>query len=83
MTTHAVTSFPTDQFAHAGASAPIASIVRQARLEYEEMPGLILTVPQAARLWSVDRVRAEHALRALVADGFLCARRTGFARTRQ
>lgn len=78
-----VVSVPTDQFAHAGASAGIAAVVRQARVEYEEMPGLILTVPQAARLWSVDRVQAEQALRALVADGFLCARRSGFARTRQ
>lgn len=41
------------------------------RGEYAEMPGLRLTVPQACRLWQLDRPTCEGALEALVRDGFL------------
>jgi hypothetical protein len=41
------------------------------RAEYFEMPGLSLTLPQAARLWSVDRELCKLGLDALVADGVL------------
>lgn len=44
--------------------------------EYREMPGLRLTVPQAARLWAMDRRRCQCTLDALVAQGLL-ARTTG------
>jgi hypothetical protein len=39
--------------------------------EFREMPGLRLTLPQAARLFSVDRTRCERVLDALVHAGHL------------
>lgn len=45
--------------------------------EYLEMPGLRLTVAQAARLWSLDVVSAQAVLDALVASGFLWRTRDG------
>ena len=41
------------------------------RGEYMEMPGLKLTVPQAARLWHLDQPSIEQLLDVLVADGVL------------
>jgi hypothetical protein len=41
------------------------------RGEYMEMPGLKLTVPQAARLWHLDQPSIEQLLNVLVADGVL------------
>ena len=41
------------------------------RGEYLEMPGLKLTVPQAARLWHLDQPSIEQLLNVLVADGLL------------
>jgi DNA-binding MarR family transcriptional regulator len=45
------------------------------RHEFLSMPGLILTVPQTARLLGIRRVTAEQMLVSLEADGFL--RRVG------
>jgi hypothetical protein len=39
--------------------------------EYLEMPGLNVTIPQACRLWSIDRPRCAHLLDTLRASGFL------------
>ena len=41
------------------------------RGEYREMPGLKLTVAQAARLWHLDQPSIERLLNVLVADGLL------------
>jgi hypothetical protein len=41
------------------------------RGEYREMPGLKLTVPQAARLWHLDAPSIERLLNVLVDDGLL------------
>ena len=41
------------------------------RGEYREMPGLKLTVAQAARLWHLDQPSIERLLDVLVADGLL------------
>lgn len=41
------------------------------RGEYMEMPGLKLTVAQAARLWHLDQPSIEQLLNVLVADGLL------------
>ena len=41
------------------------------RGEYMEMPGLMLTVPQAARLWHLDQPSIEQLLNVLVSDGVL------------
>ncbi len=43
--------------------------------EYLEMPGLNLTIPQACRLWNLDRDACTQMLDTLVATGFL--RRSG------
>lgn len=51
------------------------------RREYIDMPGLTLTLPQAARLWNVDVHTCQVALEALVSAGFLIFRDDGqFAR---
>jgi DNA-binding IclR family transcriptional regulator len=39
--------------------------------EYEEMPGLKLTLAQASRLFNLERARCERALDALVSGGVL------------
>lgn len=39
--------------------------------EYEEMPGLKLTLAQASRLFNLEPVRCAQALDALVANGLL------------
>ena len=41
------------------------------RAEYTEMPGLVLTLQQAVRLWTADPVACQEALDALVDSGFL------------
>ena len=41
------------------------------RAEFMEMPGLKLTIPQAARLFNLDAVRCERVLGALVDSGAL------------
>ena len=48
--------------------------------EFREMPGLNLTLPQAARLFSLDRTRCAHVLDALVVSGVLTTDGVGFAR---
>ena len=49
--------------------------------EYIEMPGLILTLPQAARLWSLSESRSQLLLSLLVEAGFLiCDKNTGYRR---
>jgi hypothetical protein len=41
------------------------------RSEYLEMPGLGLTLPQAARMWNLNARQSERLLSALVNSGFL------------
>jgi len=48
--------------------------------EYREMPGLNLTLAQAARLFNLDRTRCARVLSALVDRGILAT--NGFAFTR-
>jgi hypothetical protein len=60
-------------------SADLARI----RGEYVEMPGLVLTLPQAARLWGFSTRRAAELLTGLVDVGFLaCDRKTVYRRRR-
>ena len=47
-------------------------LMTRVRREFVEMPGVRLSLAQAARLWSVDRARARRVLDALVSEGFLC-----------
>jgi hypothetical protein len=41
------------------------------RAEYHEMPGMRLTLPQAARLFNLELSHCAHVLNALVTDGAL------------
>jgi Fic family protein len=47
--------------------------VLRIRHEFLEMPGLVLTVPQAARLYGLSASHARAMLDTLVAEGFLVA----------
>jgi hypothetical protein len=46
-------------------------IVDRVRSEFIEMPGLQLTLPQAARLWGMDATACRHVIDALVEASFL------------
>lgn len=46
-------------------------VVARVRAEYQEMPGLTLTVPQAARLFNLEREACERVLNHLVSGGIL------------
>jgi hypothetical protein len=60
---------------------PMSRDVARIRNEYVEMPGLILTLPQAARLWSLSESRSELLLSMLVEAGFLiCDKKTVYRR---
>ena len=64
---------------------PITGLRREIdriRSEYEEMPGLNLTLGQAARFWQLDRGQCESLLESLVRDGFLAHSRSGYVRLR-
>ena len=59
-------------------------IVERVRGEFREMPGLALTLGQAARLWSLDAQMCADVLAQLVSAGFLCQRSDGaFCRATQ
>jgi hypothetical protein len=61
--------------------ARLADAMARVKAEYLEMPGLQLTVAQAARLWQFDREFADAVLTALVASRFLVTTpRAAFAR---
>ena len=57
--------------------APAESLLTRIRAEYREMPGFCLTLPQACRLWQVDRAECERILATLVAEQFLRRTPTG------
>ena len=63
-------------------SDPLASSdVARIRSEYLEMPGLVLTLPQAARLWGLSVSRSALLLSMLVETGFLiCDKKTIYRR---
>ena len=53
------------------ATVEFHSLVERARGEFLEMPGLRLTVPQAARLWGLDADSCSRIFDALVGASFL------------
>jgi hypothetical protein len=55
-------------------------LLRRIKGEFTEMPGLLLTVAQAKRLWHLDEHTCLAALDALVASHFLVKGRNGFTR---
>jgi hypothetical protein len=46
-------------------------LVERVRGEFLEMPGLRLTIPQAARLWGLDRQSCEAVVDVLIRSEFL------------
>ena len=59
-----------------------SSIVQRIRGEYTEMPGLTLTVRQAARLWGMGIPQSQRLLSELVDSRFLVADASGAYRRR-
>jgi hypothetical protein len=58
------------------------NLLTRVRAEFREMPGLRLTLPQAARLWQVEPAVCGEVLQTLVAERFLLRTRSGsFTRT--
>ena len=55
----------------------LRSLTYRVRGEFLEMPGLRLTVAQAARLWTLDPLTSEQVLDALARGGFLVRSRDG------
>lgn len=47
------------------------SVVERVRCEFLEMPGLQITLPQAARLWGLDVRSCEAVIDSLVRSDFL------------
>ena len=47
------------------------NVVERVRCEFLEMPGLRLTLPQAARLWGLDLPSCEAVMDALIQNDFL------------
>jgi hypothetical protein len=68
--------------AFAPSAAPLtAQLLERIRGEFREMPGLTLTLRQASRLWNLDPVTCDVALRILVEERFLAhTRRDAFRR---
>ena len=60
---------------------PTLDLTAMVRAEYLEMPGLCLTVAQAARLWNVGRDECLQTLDALIRTGFLYISRDLYMRT--
>jgi hypothetical protein len=58
-------------------SARLSSVVRVIDAEFEEMPGLRLTRPQARRLWHLSDDECEQALEHLCRLGLLAQDPTG------
>ena len=52
-------------------------VVRRVKAEFLEMPGLRLTVQQAARLWGLERALCESVIEILIRSAFL--RRSGIS----
>jgi hypothetical protein len=55
----------------------IPTLLQRIRSEFMEMPGLNLTLTQAARLWALDHSTSERLLGELVTSGFLFRGRNG------
>jgi hypothetical protein len=59
---------------------PVSDMVRRVRAEFEEMPGLVLTLHQASRLFQIEALTCSHILAACVDAGFLTVRSGRFVR---
>ena len=54
-----------------------AAVMQRIAAEFREMPGLVLSVPQASRLLGLDEAACERILAALVREGLLRRRAGG------
>ena len=61
----------------------IADLLALIRAEYDEMPGLHLTLGQMCRLFGIDAHTGETVMRMLVDEGFLVRSATGAFQRRQ
>jgi hypothetical protein len=48
-----------------------ARLLARIRREFQDHPGIVMTLPQARRLWSLDERSGAEAFAALTAEGFL------------
>jgi hypothetical protein len=48
-----------------------ARLLARIRREFQDHPGIAITLPQARRLWSLDERSLPEAFEALIAEGFL------------
>ena len=58
-------------------ASDLLTLRRRVRAEFLEMPGLRLTLHQAARLWHLDQHTCRDVLLALVHERFLLCTRSG------
>jgi hypothetical protein len=49
----------------------VDNLIHRVKSEFEEMPGLRLSLPQAMRLWGLDKHDCERVVNALVASAYL------------
>ncbi|NOT25344.1 MAG: hypothetical protein HOP16_04500 [Acidobacteria bacterium] len=64
----------------AGLDATFDTAIRRVQSDFIEMPGLRLTLPQAARLWAYDVCFCREVLSSLVQARFLVQSRDRFTR---
>ena len=57
--------------------AEIFDVIKRVRNEYEEMPGMCLTLPQARRLLGLDQRTCADIMNSLIDRGFLRRTRDG------
>ncbi len=55
----------------------VEAATKRVRAEYEEMPGLALTVHQASKLFGLERDVCRHAIDRLIGTAYLRRTRTG------
>lgn len=48
-----------------------ARLLARIRREFQEHPGIVVTVPQAQSRWSLDKTHCTQAFERLMAEGFL------------
>jgi hypothetical protein len=46
-------------------------LLAKIRREFQEHPGIVVTLPQAQSRWSLDKTHCTHAFDRLMAEGFL------------
>ncbi len=73
MTTHNIESCATP----AGHTAALTTLLTRVRGEFQEMPGMHITLDQGMRLWSMDRTTCTAVLDYLAAAHFLDRDRQG------